>query len=159
MAAATNLPNSSNPQMITPNSSASMLQQQQHNNNNNRFPFNSPVLTTTSSPAPSKPGLETLNSAYSGEDSSGLRPSPSGFGIDSQKKKRGRPRKYSPDGGGSNIALGLAPTPISSSVGGTGGGGGGDSGGAATSSDKKNRGRPASSSKLQLDALGGFGLV
>jgi len=87
-----------------------------------------------------------------------LRPSPSGLGIDSQKKKRGRPRKYSPDGGANNIALGLAPTPISSSVGGTGGGGG-DSGGAAASSDKKNRGRPSSSSKLQLDALGGFWLV
>ncbi|KAJ8444535.1 hypothetical protein Cgig2_028350 [Carnegiea gigantea] len=157
MAAATNLPNSSNPQMMSPNSSASMLQHQQQHNNNNRFPFNSPVVTTTQSPAPSKPGLETLNSAYCGDDSSGLRPSPSGLGIDSQKKKRGRPRKYSPDGGASNIALGLAPTPISSSVGGTGGGGG-DSGGAATSSDKKNRGRPSSSSKLQLDALGNCGV-
>ncbi|EFH44287.1 hypothetical protein ARALYDRAFT_914905 [Arabidopsis lyrata subsp. lyrata] len=93
------------------------------------------------------------------------------FGIDHQqvKKKRGRPRKYAADGGGSNIALGLAPTsPLptaSNSYGGgnEGGGTGGDSGGAnANSSDppaKRNRGRPPGSGKKQLDALGGTGGV
>lgn len=143
---------------------------------NNRFPFNSQVVTTT--PPPSKnPGtsLEPLNSPYSGDGSSGMRQS--GFGVDpnssgSQKKKRGRPRKYSPDGGGSNIALGLAPTPMSSSVMGSGGGvaagaagGGGrgqaDSSGTAPSSDnpsKRHRGRPPGSSKKQLDALGNCGV-
>uniref|UniRef100_A0A803LU31 AT-hook motif nuclear-localized protein n=1 Tax=Chenopodium quinoa TaxID=63459 RepID=A0A803LU31_CHEQI len=120
--------------IATPNSSSSMMQ-------NNRFPFNSQVVTTT--PPPSKnPGtsLEPLNSPYSGDGSSGMRQS--GFGVDpnssgSQKKKRGRPRKYSPDGGGSNIALGLAPTPMSSS---------------------RHRGRPPGSSKKQLDALGNCGV-
>ncbi|KAJ0236822.1 AT-hook motif nuclear-localized protein 13 [Hirschfeldia incana] len=98
------------------------------------------------------------------------------FGIDQQqqqqvKKKRGRPRKYAPDGG---IGLALAPTsPLpsaSNSYGGGndvgGGGGGGDSGGGGggggNSTDppaKRNRGRPPGSGKKQLDALGGTGGV
>ncbi|CAH2078717.1 unnamed protein product [Thlaspi arvense] len=92
------------------------------------------------------------------------------FGIEQQqqqaKKKRGRPRKYAPDG---NIGLALAPTsPLPSASnsygGGTDGGGGGDSGGGANanSSDppaKRNRGRPPGSGKKQLDALGGTGGV
>ncbi|KAF8051942.1 hypothetical protein N665_1641s0007 [Sinapis alba] len=79
------------------------------------------------------------------------------FGIEQQqqvKKKRGRPRKYAPDG---NIGLALAPSsPLpsaSNSYGGGndggGGGGTGDSGGGgANSSDppaKRNRGRPPGS--------------
>ncbi|CAH2046189.1 unnamed protein product [Thlaspi arvense] len=77
------------------------------------------------------------------------------------KKRRGRPRKYAPDG---NIALGLAPTsPLlsaaSNSYGGDGGvGDSGGGGGNANSADppaKRNRGRPPGSSKKQLDALGG----
>ena len=87
------------------------------------------------------------------------------FGIEQQqqvKKKRGRPRKYTPDA--SNIGLALAPTsPLPSASnsygGGAEGGGGGDSGGGgnANSSDppaKRNRGRPPGSGKKQLDALG-----
>ncbi|KAL2901419.1 AT-hook motif nuclear-localized protein 13 [Bienertia sinuspersici] len=153
------MPNSSPnpPQMIaTPNSSSSSMLQ------NNRFPFTSQVITTT--PPPSKTQLEPLNSPYSGD---GLRSS--GFGIDpnsssSQKKKRGRPRKYSPDGGGSNIALGLAPTPMSSSIVAAGvaaAGGQADSSGTAPSSEnpsKRHRGRPPGSSKKQLDALGNCGV-
>ncbi|KAK7263311.1 hypothetical protein RJT34_30899 [Clitoria ternatea] len=67
------------------------------------------------------------------------------------KKKRGRPRKYSPDG---NIALGLAPTHVSPS------GGGADSTGtpSADASAKKHRGRPPGSGKKQLDALGAGGV-
>ncbi|GAB4857818.1 hypothetical protein Ancab_015723 [Ancistrocladus abbreviatus] len=128
------------PQMINPNSSG-MFQ-------NNRFPFNSVV----SPPSSTKQPLETLNSAYSGDGSSGLRPC--GFSIDPAKKKRGRPRKYSPDSG-SNIALGLAPTPISSTVVTQG-----DSGGTPSSEapSKRNRGRPPGSGKKQLDALGNCGV-
>lgn len=62
------------------------------------------------------------------------------------KKKRGRPRKYSPDG---NIALGLAPTHASPSSAPAAG----DSG-ASDAPPKKHRGRPPGSGKKQLDALG-----
>jgi len=64
------------------------------------------------------------------------------------KKKRGRPRKYSPDG---NIALGLAP--VSSPVAATSAASAGDSGN-ADAPPKKHRGRPPGSGKKQLDALG-----
>ncbi|RID78064.1 hypothetical protein BRARA_A00919 [Brassica rapa] len=76
------------------------------------------------------------------------------FGIEQQqqvKKKRGRPRKYTPDA--NNIALALAPTsPLPSASNSYGGGndGAGDSGGCggANSTDppaKRNRGRPPGS--------------
>lgn len=114
-----------------------------------RFPFNSIAPQHVSKP------LDSLAShPYDGSSSPGLRPCASGgsgggFNIDSgSKKKRGRPRKYSPDG---NIALQLAPTPISSSTAGHG-----DSSNTPSSepSAKKNRGRPPGSGKRQLDALG-----
>ncbi|EOY24022.1 PREDICTED: AT-hook motif nuclear-localized protein 13 [Theobroma cacao] len=80
------------------------------------------------------------------------------------KKKRGRPRKYAPDG---NIALlQLAPTtPIASNSANHGGGDsvglGSSSGGGAASEPpaKRNRGRPPGSGKRQMDALGGVGGV
>ncbi|OMO77253.1 hypothetical protein CCACVL1_15130 [Corchorus capsularis] len=81
------------------------------------------------------------------------------------KKKRGRPRKYAPDG---NIALlQLAPTtPISSNSANHGGGDsvglGSSSGGGGAASEppaKRNRGRPPGSGKRQIDALGGVGGV
>ncbi|MCD7447765.1 hypothetical protein HAX54_034750 [Datura stramonium] len=83
----------------------------------------------------------------------GSSPRASGFNIEPARKKRGRPRKYSPDG---NIALGLSPTPvtpISSAVPHT------DSAGSAATpssdnSSKKLRGRPPTPGKKQLDALG-----
>ncbi|XVF51966.1 hypothetical protein PTKIN_Ptkin04bG0226700 [Pterospermum kingtungense] len=85
------------------------------------------------------------------------------------KKKRGRPRKYAPDG---NIALlQLAPsTPVAAaapnsannaavdSVGlgsSSGGGGGGGGGGASETPAKRSRGRPPGTGKRQMDALGG----
>ncbi|MCI18345.1 putative DNA-binding protein ESCAROLA-like, partial [Trifolium medium] len=68
------------------------------------------------------------------------------------KKKRGRPRKYSPDG---NIALGLAPTRVSSPAAATSASAG-DSGN-ADAPPKKHRGRPPGSGKKQLDALGAGG--
>lgn len=110
--------------------------------NTARYPFNPVVPPPT---APSKPPEAlTSTSPYDGS-SSALRSG--GFSIDSGKKKRGRPRKYSPDG---NIALGLGPAPMSSSA------GHGDSSGTPSTEPqtKKNRGRPPGSGKKQLNALG-----
>ncbi|KAK7307719.1 hypothetical protein VNO77_41034 [Canavalia gladiata] len=93
-----------------------------------RFPFNN---------NPSEP----LNTNNNGNNTLCEALKPCGLSSDSAKKKRGRPRKYSPDG---NIALGLAPSHASSS--------------SAPSSiepfAKKNRGRPPGSGKKQIDALG-----
>uniref|UniRef100_A0A6M2EF23 AT-hook motif nuclear-localized protein n=1 Tax=Populus davidiana TaxID=266767 RepID=A0A6M2EF23_9ROSI len=86
--------------------------------------------------------------------SSGMR-----FSIEPAKKKRGRPRKYTPDG---NIALGLSPTPVPSGISSghaDSGGGGGTHDSASEHPSKKNRGRPPGSGKKQLDALGGVGGV
>ncbi|GMJ12497.1 hypothetical protein HRI_004918900 [Hibiscus trionum] len=72
------------------------------------------------------------------------------------KKKRGRPRKYAPDG---NIALQLAPTtPMathSANHGGSDSVGLGSVGAAVEPPPKRNRGRPPGSGKRQIDALGG----
>ncbi|KAF3449451.1 hypothetical protein FNV43_RR10179 [Rhamnella rubrinervis] len=113
-----------------------------------RFPFNSVAQQV------SKPLDSLSNHPYDGSSSPGLRPCGSGgFNMDSgSKKKRGRPRKYSPDG---NIALGLATTTISSSTAGHG-----DASNTPSSEPgaaKKNRGRPPGSGKKQLDALGAGG--
>ncbi|KAI3756257.1 hypothetical protein L1987_56076 [Smallanthus sonchifolius] len=87
-----------------------------------------------------------------------------GFNIEPARKKRGRPRKYSPSSDG-NIALGLAPAPVATGSSAGGGGGGhleSSNGGGGTpntdSSAKKQRGRPPGSGKKQLDALGAPGV-
>ncbi|XP_009783446.1 AT-hook motif nuclear-localized protein 10 [Nicotiana tabacum] len=140
------------------NSSAMMqqLQHQQHQHQNQQqnsgFPFNS-VANTASASAVQQPNLD-----YS--DASSPRAATTGFSIEPVRKKRGRPRKYSPDG---NIALGLSPTPVTpiSSVvpTNTDSGGGGDVEGTSSENpSKKARGRPPSSSKKQLDALGAAGV-
>lgn len=115
---------------------------------NNRFPFNSAVI-------PSSTALEPLNSPYSGDGSSAL--GANSFGIDPSKKKRGRPRKYSPEVGVGNIALGLTPTPppISDAVVVQAEDGGTPS---SEQNSKRHRGRPPSSGKRQLDALGNCGV-
>lgn len=107
------------------------------------------VNTGSAAPAPAQPNLD-----YSDASS----PRATGFSIEPARKKRGRPRKYSPDG---NIALGLSPTPvtpISSGVpptdSGSGGGGGDTEGPSSENPSKKARGRPPGSGKKQLDALG-----
>lgn len=146
--------------MIGPNSvgSAQML----GGGGGARFPFNSVTPPPPPPQSASKP-LESLSvNPYDGSSPPGLRASVGGsgggFSIDSgNKKKRGRPRKYSPDG---NIALGLSPTPIPSSAA-VGSGGHGESGGTTPSSEasgKKHRGRPPGSSKRQMDALGAGGV-
>lgn len=128
----TNLPNSSS--MMSPNSAPNMMP-------NPRFAFNS---VTTSKP------VDSFNTSYDGSGSSGLRPC--GFNSDPSKKKRGRPRKYT-DG---NIALGLSPTPVSSSaiVPSTGH----EDSSHSEPTAKKHRGRPPGSGKKQLDALGPGGV-
>ncbi|KAK4368726.1 hypothetical protein RND71_012518 [Anisodus tanguticus] len=134
------------------NNNSTMMQQLQQQQNSG-FPFNSMVNTAPPPQAPQQqPNLD-----YSDASS----PRATGFNIEPARKKRGRPRKYSPDG---NIALGLSPTPVtpvSSVVPHTdsGTGGGGDAEGASSENpSKKARGRPPGSGKKQLDALGASGV-
>lgn len=101
-----------------------------------RFSFNSMI-------APASVPLDALNvSSYAGSHSGN-------FNVDSGKKKRGRPRKYAPEGN-NNMALGLAPTTVTSSV------GHGDFSGTPDLEQpvKKTRGRPPGSGKKQMNALG-----
>ncbi|KAF8027219.1 hypothetical protein BT93_E0203 [Corymbia citriodora subsp. variegata] len=157
--------------LINPNSSAVMMQ--------HRFPFNSMVGSAPPPPPPQQQqpqqqhgeGMDSLSNAggiYDGSSQAGLRPG--GFSIEPAKKKRGRPRKYTPEG---NIALGLGPASVHSSSGGDhhhhhhhGGGGGGTSGGggdgnltgSSEQQAKKHRGRPPGLGKKQMDALGAGGI-
>ncbi|CAL0314352.1 unnamed protein product [Lupinus luteus] len=116
------------------------------------FPFTSMPHHLHHQPTPPSNNNNNNNSAdpYHNGSSSALKP----LGLtatDSGKKKRGRPRKYSPNAG--NIALGLAPSTdqhVSPPP-----------GASATPSTetlaKKHRGRPPGSGKKQLDALGAGG--
>lgn len=77
-----------------------------------------------------------------------------GLGIEPARKKRGRPRKYSPD---NSIGLGLSPAPVTQvpsliAPNDSGGGGGGTP--SSETPARKHRGRPPGSVKRQLDALG-----
>nr|GME18338.1 AT-hook motif nuclear-localized protein 10 [Ipomoea batatas] len=139
-------------------------QQQQQSQQNPRFPFNSMVGTGTGAGSGSGPAPKPAAPAAAMDYSDGSSPGASGFSIEPAKKKRGRPRKYSPDG---NIALGLSPTPvtpISSMVAhpdSAAGAGAGSSAAATPSSEnqvKKARGRPPGSVKKQMDALGSAGV-
>ncbi|KAK4400449.1 AT-hook motif nuclear-localized protein 8 [Sesamum angolense] len=137
------LPNSNS--SVAPTSSATSNTAMMHQQNP-RFPFN-----TMAAPAATAPAPKPLDHQYS--DGS---PSGSGggwFNIEPTRKKRGRPRKYSPD---NSIGLGLSPAPvtqIASAVGHTDSGGGGGTPSSETPA-KRNRGRPPGSGKKQLDALG-----
>lgn len=134
-----------------------LLHQQHNPAGAPRFPFNSMVGASQASK------MDYSDGGGSSSPTGGA--GGSGFNIEPAKKKRGRPRKYSPDGAGSSIALGLSPTPvtpISSAVGLADSGGGVGSGGGGTLSSetpaKKHRGRPPGSGKKQLDALGAAGI-
>ncbi|KAG6571670.1 AT-hook motif nuclear-localized protein 13, partial [Cucurbita argyrosperma subsp. sororia] len=104
-----------------------------------RFPFKSVI-------SPASLHLDSMNaSPYDGTHSGN-------FNVDSGKKRRGRPRKYDPDG--NIIALGLAPTTVvTSSV---------VHGDLSATPDleqpvRKPRGRPRGSGKKQTNALGSSG--
>ncbi|XP_019155859.1 PREDICTED: AT-hook motif nuclear-localized protein 8 [Ipomoea nil] len=129
------------------NGGGGMMQQQQQQSR--VFPFNS-MVGPKAGPPPA-------------DCSGGASPRASGFSIEPAvaKKKRGRPRKYSPDG---NIALGLSPspvTPVSSVAAPDSAVVAATAAGATPSSEtqaKKIRGRPPGSIKKQLDALGSAGV-
>lgn len=147
----TGMPNANASSMMSPNSAGGIHTASMMNAggvSGGLFPFNS-----VNQPPATKSLESSGNNPYDGSPS--LRPcgsgGMSGFNMDSgSKKKRGRPRKYSPDG---SIALGLTPTPISALT----PAGHGDSSGTPSSEQnqsKKNRGRPPSSGRKQMDALG-----
>lgn len=73
-----------------------------------------------------------------------------GGGSEPAKKRRGRPRKYSPEGGGTALALSTSPTGSSALVVPAGGA-------PPTETPAKRRGRPPGSSKKQLNAMGSTG--
>ncbi|KAL2236624.1 AT-hook motif nuclear-localized protein 10 [Sesamum indicum] len=140
------LPNSNS--SVNPTTSATTNTAIMHHQNP-RFPFNSMAAAAAAAAGP-KP-LDHIQSEGSPSGGGGA-----GFSIEPARKKRGRPRKYSPD---NSIGLGLSPAPVSqiSSVMPHN-----DSGGGGTpSSDtpaKRNRGRPPGSVKRQMDALGAPGV-
>ncbi|PIN24747.1 hypothetical protein CDL12_02513 [Handroanthus impetiginosus] len=141
------LPNTNN--SVNPVTSATTNTTIMHQQNP-RFPFNSMAAAAAAAAAAGGPKpMDHLQSDGSPSGGGG-----SGFSIEPARKKRGRPRKYSPD---NSIGLGLSPAPVSqiSSVMGHNDSGGG--GGGTPSSDtpaKRNRGRPPGSVKRQMDALG-----
>ncbi|KAK9052966.1 hypothetical protein SSX86_029596 [Deinandra increscens subsp. villosa] len=134
-----NLSNNSSNAAVSNNKNANLMTP---NSMQQRFPFSSDQFGDGSSPT------------------GGFRAG--GYTTDPPKKKRGRPRKYSPSSDG-NIALGLAPAPVNA-VPSAGGGNlessNDGSGGTPNvdSSAKKHRGRPPGSGKKQLDALGSPGV-
>lgn len=113
-------------------------------------------ITTTSPPYPGSGG----GGGVDGQTTTIAQQSLNANTGEPMKRKRGRPRKYGPDG-----AMALALAPVSPSVppsgGGVGGGGGSFSlARSPTSPTKKGKGRPAGSGKKQqMAALGNSLLV
>ncbi|KAL5181656.1 AT-hook motif nuclear-localized protein 13 [Glycine soja] len=103
-----------------------------------RFPYSNNNNNNNSNPPPpsSEPLNSDANTNHNNSTFEALKPCALAA-SESSKKKRGRPRKYSPDG---NIALGLGPTHAPAS--------------SADPPAKKHRGRPPGSGKKQMDALG-----
>ncbi|KAG8374624.1 hypothetical protein BUALT_Bualt10G0014800 [Buddleja alternifolia] len=138
-------PNSNNSVNPTTSATANTTIMHQHNP---RFPFN-PMAAAAAAAAANPLDHHPSDGSPSGGGGGG------GFSIEQAKKKRGRPRKYSPD---NSIGLGLSPAPVNqvsnmvvAHTDSSGGGGG------TPSSDtpaKRHRGRPPGSVKKQMDALG-----
>ncbi|XP_010933497.1 AT-hook motif nuclear-localized protein 10 isoform X2 [Elaeis guineensis] len=121
-----------NNSMVVPNSAGMM--------HGMRLSFN--PMTSSVSKLADSPG-----SLYHGDGMSGVRPSGVLNMGELMKKKRGRPRKYGPDGG---MALALIPGPCAS----------GYSNSPMSEPAIKRRGRPpGSGKKQQLDALGSSGIA
>ncbi|KAL6550499.1 hypothetical protein OROMI_020987 [Orobanche minor] len=136
------LPNTNN--SINPTNSGTIMHHQ-----NPGFPFNSMTVAGGGSLKPLDHHLQSDGSPSGGGSG--------GFGIESARKKRGRPRKYSPD---NSIGLGLSPAPVTQ-ISSVMAHNNSASGGGAPSSEtgtKRNRGRPPGSVKRQLDALGAPGV-
>lgn len=111
---------------------------------------------------PSSQDVKPLDHHYSDElPSGGGVGGAGGFSIEPARKKRGRPRKYSPD---ESIGLRLSPvTPVSQISGAmvvhNDSGGGASVTPSSDTAGKRNRGRPPGSGKRQLDALGSCNLL
>ncbi|KAJ8645249.1 hypothetical protein MRB53_006997 [Persea americana] len=117
-------------------------------------------ITTTSPPYPGSGGGGGGGGGVDGQTATIIQHSINTNSGEPMKRKRGRPRKYGPDG-----AMALALTPVSppSTVPPSGGGAGSGSGGfslarSPSSPTKKGRGRPSGSGKKQqMAALGSAG--
>ncbi|CAO2036285.1 unnamed protein product [Urochloa humidicola] len=97
------------------------------------------------------PGMHPQQPPPQQQQHPGAAPVAGGSGGELVKKKRGRPRKYGPDG---TIGLGLKPAAAGGAEAGAQSGGGGSN----SNPDGKRRGRPpGSGKKKQLDALGSSG--
>ncbi|KAH6816883.1 AT hook motif DNA-binding family protein [Perilla frutescens var. frutescens] len=138
-------PPPSHPQQHLLNNSYPLL-----NSNNAVNPTPTSASASATNMHQQNPGFPFNSMAVDGSASGGRG---GGFSIEPARKKRGRPRKYSPD---NSIGLGLSPAPVSQipslmAHNDFGGGGGTPS---SEMQAKRNRGRPAGSVKRQLDALG-----
>ncbi|KAK2995923.1 hypothetical protein RJ640_029805 [Escallonia rubra] len=116
------------------------------NHQHHHHPNSSTVITPGSAPVmqqnPIRVPFDTVNPQPYGGDGE--------FGG-TQKKKRGRPRKYPLEGNSTDLGLSTTPpvasAPAAAAHGNSGGGG-------KETSAKRSRGRPPGSGKKQLDALG-----
>ncbi|XP_040379642.1 AT-hook motif nuclear-localized protein 10-like [Oryza brachyantha] len=117
-------------------------------------PMASPTASSPMKPADMAGGMYRADPAVPGmhqQQPPGSGGGAAAAGGELVKKKRGRPRKYGPDG---SVGLGLKPAAAAGTE------AGGTSGGAGSNSnpDGKRRGRPpGSGKKKQLDALGSSG--
>lgn len=116
---------------------------------NSAAPIQGTQLSFGSMPSPVSKPLEPSGQMYNGDGLMDVRASGGFSSTEPVKKKRGRPRKYGPDG---SMALALTPSFSVSGYPAVQGSGQG------SESSAKRRGRPpGSGKKLQLEALGAAG--